>query len=468
MTNKVLAIVVDALRPDSITKETMPTLWDLSQRGVRFRNHFTCSPSKTRVASATIATGCYPAKHGLVNNQLYCGGDVISVADYRELMELDRSAHGPLLGVPTLMERLHQAGFKVAQATACSSGASLLQNPALRGFSLNNGSPDYVIPVEKKGEIHARFGLSPEVQRPDFKRNQHVTEVLTEHIIPELQPDMALIWFSDPDKSQHKYAPGAPETIQSLKAVDRCIKRILDRLEEQGLLDTTNLLILSDHGFISADPQGHVAKAKELFPAHIASKVTIVSGNGIFINDADKSSLLPEVVRCLQQQKDVGAIFSDDPKTGTLARLLIGQDHKRSPDVLFYPRWTSEPNEFGVPGIAKGTVNHGHGGTSPYETNVVLIAFGPNFKENTTIDSPTGNIDIAPTVLYLFGQPGDPIMDGRVLAEGLKDGISSSEIQFEDLAFSCTAKHRNFTYHAEAKFSRVGNTYYFRSANRIM
>ena len=89
--NKVIIIVIDALRPDSITKGSMPTLWTLAERGVRFSNHYTCSPSKTRVASATIATGCYPSKHGLVNNQLYCNGAFINVSNYQELMQLDSS-----------------------------------------------------------------------------------------------------------------------------------------------------------------------------------------------------------------------------------------------------------------------------------------------------------------------------------------------------------------------------------------
>jgi arylsulfatase A-like enzyme len=38
---------------------------------------------------------------------------------------------------------------------------------------------------------------------------------------------------------------------------------------------------------------------------------------------------------------------------------------------------------------------------------------------------PTGNVDIAPTVLRLAGLPVPPTMQGRVIAEGLRDTSAS-------------------------------------------
>ena len=49
-----------------------------------------------------------------------------------------------------------------------------------------------------------------------------------------------------------------------------------------------------------------------------------------------------------------------------------------------------------------------------------LIASGPDFRANWTDKMPTGNIDIAPTILWLLGlEPLQP-MDGRVLKEALR------------------------------------------------
>ncbi len=465
----VVVIVVDALRPDSITPQSMPVLSSLAEGGVQFQNHWTCTPSKTRVNSATIATGCYPGTHGLVNNELYIPGfaEVINVANYKKLMELDRSLQGPLLSVPTLMERLHRSGRSVALSTASSSGTSFIQNPTACGFSVNNGSPSYVFPEERESEIVARFGAPPKVEIPDVKRNEYAAAVLVEYIIPELRPDLALIWFSDPDKTQHPHSPGAPASLQALAVVDRCIKSIMDKLEEQNLLAVTDVIIVSDHGCISADPD-HVSTDRETERAlqdRLGSGILLVNGNSIYVTDADRKHKLAEVVSVLQQQRDMGAIFSSYPLSGTLPLSLINQEHERSPDLFFFPRWTSEANKFGVEGVAKGTSKHGHGGTSPYELNAVLIAYGPSFQKGTKIITPSGNVDIAPTVLHLFGEEVDPAIQGRVLLEGLRDGVSPAEIAAHQLSFGCTAENDHVQYQAVADIARVGQTYYLRQAN---
>jgi hypothetical protein len=44
---------------------------------------------------------------------------------------------------------------------------------------------------------------------------------------------------------------------------------------------------------------------------------------------------------------------------------------------------------------------------------------------------PTGNVDIAPTVLRLLGLPIPPSMTGRVIEEALRTGPSPSSIRVE-------------------------------------
>lgn len=50
---------------------------------------------------------------------------------------------------------------------------------------------------------------------------------------------------------------------------------------------------------------------------------------------------------------------------------------------------------------------------------------GPSFKSGVTVESPTGNIDIAPTILRILGHDGGEEMEGRVLEEALKAGLGS-------------------------------------------
>jgi arylsulfatase A-like enzyme len=51
--------------------------------------------------------------------------------------------------------------------------------------------------------------------------------------------------------------------------------------------------------------------------------------------------------------------------------------------------------------------------------NNTLIASGPDFRRGWTDEVPSGNIDVAPTILWILGlAPAHP-MDGRVLREAL-------------------------------------------------
>jgi arylsulfatase A-like enzyme len=50
----------------------------------------------------------------------------------------------------------------------------------------------------------------------------------------------------------------------------------------------------------------------------------------------------------------------------------------------------------------------------------VLIARGPSFHQRLVSELPSGNVDVAPTVLRLLGATTDTALDGRPLIEGLR------------------------------------------------
>ena len=65
----VVVVVWDGMRPDFVTAETTPTLWNLSKQGVTFRNHHAAYPSMTEVNGTTLATGAYPEESGIIANK---------------------------------------------------------------------------------------------------------------------------------------------------------------------------------------------------------------------------------------------------------------------------------------------------------------------------------------------------------------------------------------------------------------
>lgn len=90
--------------------------------------------------------------------------------------------------------------------------------------------------------------------------------------------------------------------------------------------------------------------------------------------------------------------------------------------------------------------------------NNTLLARGPGFKSRRRIASPTGNVDIAPTVLGLLGLPIPEDMDGRVIGESLVGGPDSVESTTD--AHLAGREVLNGVYRQGVTLSRVGSTVY--------
>ena len=93
---------------------------------------------------------------------------------------------------------------------------------------------------------------------------------------------------------------------------------------------------------------------------------------------------------------------------GTFALEQANIQNDRAPDVVMAFRWDASKNQFGVPGMidadwqraaGKGT----HATLSRFDMHNTLIAAGPDFKRGETDDLPSGNVDLAPTILQILG-----------------------------------------------------------------
>ena len=62
-----------------------------------------------------------------------------------------------------------------------------------------------------------------------------------------------------------------------------------------------------------------------------------------------------------------------------------------------------------------------HGTLSRYDMHNTLVAEGPDFRAAVADHLPTGNVDIAPTILWILGVKQPKSMDGRVLGEAMRN-----------------------------------------------
>jgi arylsulfatase A-like enzyme len=149
---------------------------------------------------------------------------------------------------------------------------------------------------------------------------------------------------------------------------------------------------------------------------------------------------------------------------GTLSFDLIHYNHpKRSGDILVAPNWNDAKNDRGYAGTDLSGGVAGHGGSSPYEINIALLAAGPDFKNGAITALPTSNIDIVPTILNIYDLPKPAAMDGRAVAELLKKSQKVNGTSRKQLV-KTEASYPWGTYKLSAEISVLGAWQYFNYA----
>jgi arylsulfatase A-like enzyme len=489
-----LVFVLDGLRPDSITAADTPNLYRLRSEGVAFESSHSVFPTVTRVNSTSLATGAYPARHGIMGNSIYIPAvdplRAFTNDDFRMLLKLDEATSGRMVTTPCIAELLEQSGRKMIAVSSGSTGSALLLSPkAPRGTgTVINGDffpgtqvayPSTVseailnagVPPPTKGG--AKDAYTPSV---DWSM-----QVLRDYVLPELRPAVVFVWMAEPDHLQHALGAGAPQAVAAIRNDDRQIGLVLAKLEELGLRDKTNIMVVSDHGFSQTAYEVNVAQvltdAGLLVPG--SDDLVIASSGqavGLHVKNHELARILA-AVELLQHQPWTGVIFTARrragaahegmaPGTFALEYAHLG-GHERSPDVLFTFRWSSDRNRNGVPGAdyalstsrtgaAQGT-GAGHGGIGPWTVRNTMLAWGPDFKRGATVRSPTSNVDIAPTLMHLLGQDGALSgMDGRVMLEALSAGPDHEQLVTETRAVHV----RNGSYRAALQTTEVAGKRY--------
>jgi arylsulfatase A-like enzyme len=432
---RILLAVFDGCRSDYLTQELMPRCYAEAQRGVIGTAHHSAMPTVTRVNAATMVTGCYPTRHGLAANTIYVpalkpkGG--VSTGSRKNLLDAAEVWGGRLLTAPTLAEILDQHGQKFLVCSSGSSGSATVLNPTGGGAGILH--PEFCVPEEKLSHVYEIVGPRPEETAPARAMMQWMTDAYLKIGVPEYDPRVTVLWFTDPDHTCHEKGIGAPETVAGIRAADEQLGRILDFHRAQGM--KVNVFIVADHGF--ATHGGRFDVAATLKAAGWMEKARpVVIGGDVYI-PKEQEQHLAAMVRSLQDDPSVGPIFTPARSRGdwkgivrgTLSHDFVGENHPRAAQIIVYPKWTDARNAAGYPGKVLASGVAGHGATSPWEINTVFAAFGPDIKAGVRSNVPTSNADLVPTIAFLAGVRVPKTMDGRVLREVLKDGPAPEKVK---------------------------------------
>ena len=329
---RVIIMVWDGLRPDSITAEDTPNLYSLRRMGANFSDHHATYPTFTMMNAATLASGTSSRKSGFYGNTFWVPPptpsglnatgqtvnyqDPVFTEDYAVLKTLNAHYGDDLIMVDSLFRTAQKAGL--VTASVGKSGPTHLQDLERGGYFLDENAalplsfakelqiahiplPANAVKAFKPGELvldskngnptkregYITFAMS-EYGETLFSRdasdatqdvseevaNKYMMGVFTNYILPFKKPDLSLIWFRTPDNSQHGYGVGTANYRKALRSQDARLGELREALSQQHLTDVTNIIVVSDHG------QSTVSGATNLFPLRSIEPATQIE-NGV-------------------------------------------------------------------------------------------------------------------------------------------------------------------------------------------
>jgi predicted AlkP superfamily pyrophosphatase or phosphodiesterase len=254
----VALISVDGLRPvDAMGKggcAVPAALAELARSGVQAEGVVGVLPTVTYPSHATLVTGAYPAKHGVLNNDRPRDGAP---------WHFDRSD----IRTPTLWDAARRKGLSTAIVTWPSSyGADVdylipedLSNRDDVAARVKAGSsPGLFESLESRGKP---VSLLPFGDRESGVPLDAMTAAFSQEIVRRFKPNLLLLHFLDLDHREHFEGIASPGACASLERIDRHIAGIRTAYGEAGILDRTTFFVVSDHGF---SPLHTVINVREL------------------------------------------------------------------------------------------------------------------------------------------------------------------------------------------------------------
>jgi arylsulfatase A-like enzyme len=419
-TTKSILIMCDSLRRDLRTPANAPTLARLASASCEFVNARGVFPSTTRTSSASIATGCLPARHGLLGNTVVLaepdGLRSRSVGDPAFREHLLR-ATGRTLKVPTLAERVVQHGGALIMSNV-SAGAAYFHDPDGHG-SVYHRAGSYGpgrVAIEGEQGLHIKSGSVGDAA---------MTERFCAQLLAPQAPAAATLWLSEPDHSGHGYPLGSPGHLAGIAVADQCVAQVFEvvqTLRDRG--ENILFMVASDHGMETVLGQVPVnellieAGLKESRDSH--DVVLAPNGSAFVLGVAPEASArIPQIVAFLREQPWVGSVHHGD----ALAELGLPVDDPCCAIAVAMKHSTTS-NAFGVPGgiwtvddpdDPKDYSGRGqHGGLGVFEQSPFLLVNGGGFAAGKRSAYPVSLIDFAPTLLRHLGLPTTG-MDGRAL-----------------------------------------------------
>jgi arylsulfatase A-like enzyme len=447
----VVLIVWDGMRPDFVTEKYTPTLNKLAHDGVLFCNHHSVYPTATDVNGAALASGCYPNRNGLAANLEFRPAinprQPVDMGDPDSIKRGDEVSGRKYLSVPTFVELLRASGKKVA-LLGVKSVAILFDRQNDWTVARIKGKPLTIFagaplgPSAREEMIKLLGPIRDDPLATTADRNQYASRALTEFFWRDGVPDFSLLWLSEPDLAEHNHAPGSPDAIAAIKAADDDLAIVLNALEKKKARDTTDVFVVSDHGFSTIRRSIDLVDLLNNAGFHAAKEFSekpnpgdiLVAGNGgtvLFYVYNHEHEVTQRLVDWLQHSDFAGVIFTRDKLEGSFPLSAAHLDNSQADCVMSLRPRSYDKNRFGVPGMIDADWNRKpgegtHATLSPKDIHNLLVACGPSFRTGQEDHRPTSNLDLFPTISQILGTRSPDKVDGRALQEAMPEKTTNA------------------------------------------
>ena len=417
MERHVLVISLDGMGADfysQVPKARVPNLERLRAEGSFAEAVEGVYPTVTYPSHTTIVTGRTPAVHGIYSN--------LSSREAGKPSE-DWFWFAKDIKVPTLWDEAHRARLTSAAVSW----------PVTVGAQIDWCVPEYWEPG-KSAQTDLKFlarystpGLVQEVTQalwpllagvdPDTLRTR-----VAAYVLKKYRPNLLLLHLSNPDHVEHEKGPASPEAAKALEASDTRIGDMLKAVWEAGMANSTDVFIVSDHGFLSADhdirPNVLLVKAG-LLSVNSGGQLTggkvatLSNGGSFFIYWPDSQDLRGEVRTALKPLLDLTLVWGEFERT-TLRELGADPAAQLALDAQV---------GYGFEAAAVGDLvalksPGGRHGYLPYRPGLEasFIAWGPGIKRGVNLHRIRMTSE-APTILKALGVTDPQFGEGPPLAE---------------------------------------------------
>ncbi len=367
----VVLISMDGVSAELLDRARTPWLDALARRGVLARRLSPPFPPNTFPVHATLATGVFPDKHGIVNNKFFD----------RKRGRFDREREASWLRAEPIWATAERQGVKTGVLMWVASAGDwrgTLPSASMR-FNRDTG---------------------------DGEKVERILEWLSRP--PAARPRLILAWFEGSDEAAHRHGPNSREAIERLEETDRALARFEQGLLQRGLVERTTLVVVSDHGLIPLRRVVNLARILEAagIPGRVASAgaVSNVYLDAPWERDRAQGVLASGKGYRLYRREALPPAWHAQAEGRVGDFVAVAE-----PGVYF----SEDPDGRSEPAARDRKGGHGYPPGTP-GMDGILIAAGPGLRSGARIDGARA-VDIYPTICILLGIRPAAGIDGRPL-----------------------------------------------------